>query len=165
MEILKSKESRSHEVNRFTSHIGDPVIRDLNKIADNNKAYREAANSLKFDEWKDEDGSSFKTYSELLDYQVDKYMEAYPPQFARNLKPEYTSFSDKKIIWNKEAIKIARRLEDDWRAFTRAMDFEVLAWIQYDLNKEIDIEDRYETLRIALERIAKIKKEENNISD
>lgn len=158
MEILKGKEERSHEVNRFTSHIGNPVVRDLNKIADKNKSLRRAAESLNFHEWKDSDGSSFETYGELLDYQIERYAKRYPPVFVKDYYPELIEIKkegEKKVIgWNLQALKIFRRNHDEWYKFSRVMDETVLRLSGYDPERDPYKDHWEEALEKALDDIA-----------
>ena len=168
MQILKGKKDRGHEINMYASHVSNPVVRDLNKIASRNKAYRETAKSLKFDEWVDEEtGDVFATSGEYFDHRAVLFMKAYPAQFARTIKPELTLIvqidGNPGVIWNDEAVKIAYRLHDDWRVFSRKMDHEVLEWDGFDFEADpynIDRPDiMQKALDAALNRLEQIRKD------
>lgn len=170
MQILKEKKLRGHEVNNFASHIGDPVVRDLNKLAAKGKAYREAAKSNKFDEWLHEPtGKILLTSAEYWEWDAEWFMKTYPAQFSRELKPELTVILDINgktgIFWNKEAMKIFRRSYDSWRAFTKKMDRTILEWDGYDFEHDPynpnnpELEEA--ALQSALNRLAELAEEIN----
>lgn len=155
MQILKSKEERGHEVNQFASHIGNPVVRDLDKIVRNNKAYREAAKSLNTKEWIDEDGNIHLDYNSYLDSGAEKFMHRYPQNFARDIKPELVILKkdqDGKILihWNVEAVKILWRDNKSYE-FKKEMDNAILKWSNYEYEKELDMKDRWKYLESLLD--------------
>ena len=128
MQILKPKNERPGDFDSRYIPVKEQKVISIDRLVEQSKANKLAAKSHDFKKWEDSNGSTFDTYGQLLDYQTDKFIRRYPPNFAVSIRPELVIIKDEKMSWNREAIRLLKTENDEWYHFMRNMDISILKW-------------------------------------
>lgn len=156
MQILKSSKERLPEQSQYVDTRPDIQTTSLDKKVAMQKACSQAVETLNLNEWIDSDGSIFSSYSDLLDYQTDKFTRRYPPHFAVALRPELTLIIEQQRVWSWEAVRLLMTDFNQFYKFRCELDRYILKENHFDYDKFIhspDLKDREkEALNVLLDK-------------